>query len=51
MPMFHLKKFTSSVQHKLTFLATTTPNFEDLLKECKISISDDLLPNLLKNPA
>ena len=44
------KSFTSSVQHKLTFLARTTPNIEDLLGECKKSINDELLPNLLKNP-
>ena len=41
------KSFFSLVQHKF-FLARTTPNFEDLLKECKISINNELLPNLLK---
>ena len=45
------KSFTSSVQHKLTFLARTTPNTEELLKESEISINNELLPNLLRNPA
>ena len=45
------KSFTLSVQHKLTFLLRTTPNIEDLLNECEKSIIDELLPNLLKNPA
>ena len=45
------KSFTSCVQHKLTFLASKTPNFEDLLRECEKSINYELLPNLLKNPA
>ena len=45
------KSSTSSVQHKLIFLARTTPNIKDPLKECEISINDELLPNLLKNPA
>ena len=43
--------FTSSVQHKLTFIAHTTLNIEDLLKERVKSTKDELLPNLLKNPA
>ena len=42
------KSFTS-VQHKLTLLARTTPNIEDFLKECEKSVSDELSPNLLKN--
>ena len=45
------KSFTSSVQHKLTFLARTTPNIEDLLRECEKSIYDALIPNLFNNPA
>ena len=45
------KPFTSSIQDKLTFLARTTPNIEDLLRECEKSINDELLPNLLKNLA
>ena len=32
------KSFTSSVQRKLTFLARTTPNIEDLIQECGKSI-------------
>ena len=36
------KSFTSSVQHNLTFLARTTPNIEDLLKESEISINDEI---------
>ena len=45
------KLFISSVQHKLNFLACTTPNFEDLLNERAKSISDELLPNLMKKIA
>ena len=45
------KSFTSSVQHKLTFLACKTPNIKDPLRECEKSINYELLPNLLKNPA
>ena len=35
----------------MTFLARTTTNIEPLLKECAKTINDELLPNLLKNPA
>ena len=45
------KLITSSIQHKLTFLARTTPNFEDLLRESEKSINDEPLPNLLRSPA
>ena len=48
-PQNVFKSFTSSVQQKL-ILAHTSPNFEDLLKECEKSIKDELLPILLKNP-
>ena len=53
MPMFHLEMFTfnSSVELKLTFLARSTNNIENNLKYCEISKNDELLPNLLKNPA
>ena len=45
-----LKSFTSSVQHKFTFSALTTPNIEDLLKEYEKSMIDELLPNIKTNP-
>ena len=44
------KLFTLSVQHKLTFLARTSPNIEFKLGVREKSINDELLPNLLKNP-
>ena len=50
-PQDFYKSFISSIQHKLTFLARTTPNIEDLLRECEKSINNELLPNLLKSPA
>ena len=50
-PQSFLKSFPSLGQHKLTFLARTITNIEHLLKECAKTINDELLPNLLKNPA
>ena len=35
-PQNDYKSFSSSVQHKLIFLARTTPNIEDRLKKCEI---------------
>ena len=43
------KSFNSSVQLKLTSLARTTSNIENRLKECEITIHDELLTNLLNN--
>ena len=44
------KSFILSVQHKLSFFsARTTLNIEQLLEEYDKSISDELLPNLIKN--
>ena len=45
------KLFTSSVQHKLTISARTTPIIVYLLRKCEITINNELLPNLLENPA
>ena len=45
------KSFTSSVPQLFSFLARITTNIEDLLPENEKSINDEILPNLLKNPA
>ena len=45
------KFFISLDQHKLTFSARTKTNIADFLKECEISVNNELLPNLLMNPA
>ena len=50
-PQNVFKSFASSVRCKLTFLARTKTKIGDLPKEDEIIINDELLRNLLKNPA
>ena len=44
------KSFTNGLQHKLTFLAKTTPNSETLLREAEKIIDKNLIPSMLNHP-
>ena len=45
------KSFTNRLQHKLTFIARTTPNADSLLKEDKKITDKNLIPSLLNHPS
>ena len=45
------KSFTNGLQHKLTFIARTTPNADSLLREAEKIIDKNLIPSMLNHPS
>ena len=45
------KSFTNGLQHKLTFIARTTPNADSLLREAEKIIDEKLIPSMLNHPS
>ena len=43
------KPFTNGLQHKLTFIARTTPNADSLLREVEKIIDKNLIPSMLNH--
>ena len=45
------KSFTNGLQHKLTFIARTTPNADSLLREAEKIIDKNLITSMLNHPS
>ena len=45
------KSFTNGLQHRLTFIAKTTPNADSLLRKAEKIIDKNLIPSMLNHPS